>query len=46
MDIQSIGLGDVGGDVSEYFKKIGAMGKNYPERIDKILVINVPAVRG
>ena len=27
MDIQSIGLGDVGGDVSEYFKKIGAMGK-------------------
>lgn len=43
MDIQSLGLSDVGGHVSEYFKKIGLMGKNYPERIDKILVINVPA---
>eukprot|EP00619_Florenciella_sp_RCC1007_P013275 CAMPEP_0205913912 /NCGR_PEP_ID=MMETSP1325-20131115/6873_1 /ASSEMBLY_ACC=CAM_ASM_000708 /TAXON_ID=236786 /ORGANISM="Florenciella sp., Strain RCC1007" /LENGTH=322 /DNA_ID=CAMNT_0053280873 /DNA_START=17 /DNA_END=985 /DNA_ORIENTATION=- len=43
VDIQSLGLGDVGGDVSQYFNKIGALGKNYPERIDKILVINVPA---
>jgi hypothetical protein len=37
MDIQSLGLSDVGGDVSAYFNKIAAMGKHYPERLDKIV---------
>jgi hypothetical protein len=35
MDIQNLGLGDIGGDVSAYFNKISVMGKNYPERLDK-----------
>lgn len=43
MDVASLGMSDVGGDVSAYFNKIGVMGKHYPERLDKILVINVPA---
>lgn len=43
MDVAKLGLGDVGGDVSAYFHKLGILGKHYPERLDKILVINVPA---
>jgi hypothetical protein len=43
MDVSRLGLGDVGGAVSAYFHKVGVMGKHYPERLDKILVINVPA---
>lgn len=46
MDIQNLGLGDIGGDVSSYFNKISVLGKNYPERLDKILIINVPAAFG
>ena len=46
MDIQSLGLGDVGGDVSAYFNRVSILGKNYPERLDKILIINVPAAFG
>ena len=46
MDIQSLGLGDVGGDVSRYFNMVSQMGKNYPERLDKILIVNVPAAFG
>ena len=36
MDIQSLGLGDIGGDVSDYFNKVASMGKNYPERLDRV----------
>jgi len=46
MDIQNLGLGDIGGDVSSYFNKQSALGKNYPERMDKIVIINVPAAFG
>jgi hypothetical protein len=32
--------------VSSYFNKQTALGKNYPERMDKIVIINVPAAFG
>ena len=46
MDIRSLGLSDCGGDVRNYFNLVSVMGKNFPERIDKIIVINVPAAFG
>ena len=46
MDIKSLGLSDCGGDVRSYFNGVSVIGKNFPERIDRIIVINVPVAFG
>ena len=43
VDVQAVGLGDVGGLVADYFKKMQVLNRNYPERMYKTFLVNVPA---
>lgn len=43
MDIQNVGLSDCFGDTLEYFKKLSAMNKHYPERVYKTILITPPS---
>ena len=46
MDVQKLGLSDCGGDLAAYFNRWVLVGKNYPDRLDKIIIVNVPAAFG
>mmetsp|Transcript_61537 Transcript_61537/g.169102 ORF Transcript_61537/g.169102 Transcript_61537/m.169102 type:complete len:694 (-) Transcript_61537:218-2299(-) len=43
VDMQSIGMADTWGDTYDYFQKLSALNKHYPERMYKTFVINVPS---
>jgi hypothetical protein len=44
LDLNSISLGDIGGDVFAFLKKTGSIiGDNNPERLYKVFVVNPPS---
>jgi hypothetical protein len=43
VDVRSLGLWDLGGKSGEYFRKMQALNRHYPERMWRTLVLNAPA---